>query len=209
LPRRLPLLLRHDRGGCSSRDAVSHVPCLCLFACCHLISPYCFLKQTETIRSDKFSEFGDANHQSSSRRSGSGDLYCCACNASRAHMCLLRTSNSFAAGAYRAHTRFEKRQFLSTPVRMTWQNRLVRRDSKDLLNSKSILACVREHWARVGRIGACFVRAANEIAASHGVCRRSQSGSALNRRQSGWETLWSEPRDLTVCRKTRISDFYT
>src|SRR5881227_1008777 len=37
----------------------------------------CFLKQTETIRSEKSSELADAHRQNSSRGSGSGDHYCC------------------------------------------------------------------------------------------------------------------------------------
>src|SRR5438132_1330125 len=49
----------------------------------------CFLKQTETIRSEKFSELADAHRQNSSRGSGSGDHYCCACDACWAHMSLL------------------------------------------------------------------------------------------------------------------------
>src|SRR5260370_32793876 len=49
----------------------------------------CFLKQTETIRSEKFSELADAHRQNSSRGSGSGDYYYCACDACWAHMSLL------------------------------------------------------------------------------------------------------------------------
>src|SRR6266567_3942935 len=55
-----------------------------------------FLKQTEMIHSEKFSELADAHRQNSSRGSGSGDHYCCACDACWAHMSLLRTSNSSA-----------------------------------------------------------------------------------------------------------------
>jgi hypothetical protein len=36
----------------------------------------CFLKQTETIRSEKSSELADAHRQNSSRGSGDGDHYC-------------------------------------------------------------------------------------------------------------------------------------
>jgi hypothetical protein len=39
----------------------------------------CFLKQTETIRSEKSSELADAHRQNSSRGSGSGDHYCYCC----------------------------------------------------------------------------------------------------------------------------------
>src|SRR5262249_22617243 len=49
----------------------------------------CFLKQTETIRSEQFSELADAHRQNSSYGSGSGDHYCCACDACWAHMSLL------------------------------------------------------------------------------------------------------------------------
>src|SRR6266851_5910020 len=48
-----------------------------------------FLKQTETIRSKKFSEFADAHSQNSSRGSRSGGYHCCACDAYWAHMSLL------------------------------------------------------------------------------------------------------------------------
>src|ERR1700686_1227005 len=47
-----------------------------------------FLKQTETTRSEEFSELADAHHQNSSCGSGSGDHYCCACDACWAHMSL-------------------------------------------------------------------------------------------------------------------------
>jgi hypothetical protein len=53
----------------------------------------CFLKQTETIRSKKFSELADAHRQNSSCGSGSGDHYCCACDACWAHMSLLISSS--------------------------------------------------------------------------------------------------------------------
>src|ERR1700675_2420838 len=49
----------------------------------------CFLNQTETIRSEQFFELADAHRQNSSRGSGSGDHYCCACDACWAHMSLL------------------------------------------------------------------------------------------------------------------------
>src|SRR5216683_2169951 len=55
----------------------------------------CFLKQTETIRPDQFSELADAHRQDSSRGSGSGDHYCCACDACWAHMSLLISSSPF------------------------------------------------------------------------------------------------------------------
>src|SRR5262249_29067270 len=45
-----------------------------------------FLNQTETTRSEKFSEFADAHRQDSSRGSGSGDHYRCGCDACWAHM---------------------------------------------------------------------------------------------------------------------------
>jgi hypothetical protein len=37
----------------------------------------CFLKQTETIRSEKSSQLADAHRQNSSRGSRSADHYCC------------------------------------------------------------------------------------------------------------------------------------
>src|SRR5207302_195179 len=40
----------------------------------------CFLKQTETSRSENFSELADAQCQNSSRGSGSGDDHCCTCD---------------------------------------------------------------------------------------------------------------------------------
>jgi hypothetical protein len=48
-----------------------------------------FLKQTETIRSEKVSEFADAHRQNSSRGSRSGGHHCCACDACWAHISLL------------------------------------------------------------------------------------------------------------------------
>src|ERR1700728_1130065 len=49
-----------------------------------------FLNQTETIRSEKSSEPAEAHRENSSRGSGSGDHYCCVCDAYRAHIALLR-----------------------------------------------------------------------------------------------------------------------
>src|SRR5580658_8513945 len=49
----------------------------------------CFLKQTDTIHSEKFAELADTDCQNSSRGSGSGDHYCCVCDACWAHMSLL------------------------------------------------------------------------------------------------------------------------
>src|SRR5262245_56488567 len=49
----------------------------------------CFRKQTETTRSEKYSELADAHRQNSSRESSSGDHYCRACDAYWAHMSLL------------------------------------------------------------------------------------------------------------------------
>src|SRR5262249_24144668 len=83
LLRSLPLLLRHDRG-CLHRD----MPFECSLSLSLLVAIsflLCFLKQTETTRSEKFSEFADAHRQNSSHGSGSGDHYCCACDACRAH----------------------------------------------------------------------------------------------------------------------------
>src|SRR5262247_1188620 len=57
LPRSLPLPLRHNRG-CLHREMPFRVLLVSLFACCHLISPL-FLKQTETIRSEKSCELAD------------------------------------------------------------------------------------------------------------------------------------------------------
>jgi hypothetical protein len=48
-----------------------------------------FLKQTETIRPEKFSEFADAHRQNSSRGSRSGGHHGCACDACWAHISLL------------------------------------------------------------------------------------------------------------------------
>jgi hypothetical protein len=45
-----------------------------------------FLKQTETIHLENFSEPADARRQNSSGGSGSGDDYRCVCDAYRAHM---------------------------------------------------------------------------------------------------------------------------
>src|SRR5215472_3955736 len=66
----------------------------------------CFLQLTETTRSEKFSAFADAHRQNSSCGSGRGDHHCCACDACRAHMCLVRTSNSFATAGTCRDTRF-------------------------------------------------------------------------------------------------------
>src|SRR5207245_10706180 len=56
----------------------------------------CFLKQTETIRSENFSELADAHRQNYSRGSVSGDHYCCACDACLPHMSILWTSTTSA-----------------------------------------------------------------------------------------------------------------
>src|SRR5260370_35412832 len=53
----------------------------------------CFLKQAETVRSEKFSELAHAHRQNSSRGSGSGDHYRCARDAYWPQMFLLSTSN--------------------------------------------------------------------------------------------------------------------
>jgi hypothetical protein len=45
-----------------------------------------FLKQTETIRPEKFSEFADAHRQNSSRGSRPGGHHCCAGDACWAHI---------------------------------------------------------------------------------------------------------------------------
>jgi hypothetical protein len=47
-----------------------------------------FLKQTETIRPEKFSEFADAHRQNFSGGSCAGSHHCCACNAYWAHISL-------------------------------------------------------------------------------------------------------------------------
>jgi hypothetical protein len=49
----------------------------------------CFLKLTEAIHSEEFSELCDAHRQKSSGGAGSGDQYCCGCNAGWTHMFLL------------------------------------------------------------------------------------------------------------------------
>src|ERR1700736_3757981 len=87
LARSLPLLLRHDRG-CVRRE----MPFPCSFSLSLLVAILfllCFMKQTETIRSENFSELADAHRQNSSRGSGSGDHYCCPCDACWGHMSLL------------------------------------------------------------------------------------------------------------------------
>jgi hypothetical protein len=43
------------------------------------------LKLTEAIRSEEFSEPGDAHRQKSSGGAGSGDQYCCGCDTCWAH----------------------------------------------------------------------------------------------------------------------------
>src|SRR6202162_3813509 len=48
-----------------------------------------FMKQTETIRSEKSPKLADAHRQNSSGGSGSGDDFCCACDTCRAHISLL------------------------------------------------------------------------------------------------------------------------
>jgi hypothetical protein len=48
-----------------------------------------FLKQTETIRFEKFFEFADARRQNSSRGSRSGGHHCYACDACWAHISIL------------------------------------------------------------------------------------------------------------------------
>jgi hypothetical protein len=47
-----------------------------------------FLKQTETIRSEKFSKSAYVHRQNSSRESRSGDHHGCACDACWAHISL-------------------------------------------------------------------------------------------------------------------------
>jgi hypothetical protein len=44
------------------------------------------LKLHKAIRSEEFSELGDAHRQKSSGGAGSGDQYCCGCDTSWAHM---------------------------------------------------------------------------------------------------------------------------
>src|SRR5216683_3297566 len=41
----------------------------------------CLLKQTETPRSEKFSELANVHRQNSSRETGRGDHHCCICDA--------------------------------------------------------------------------------------------------------------------------------
>jgi hypothetical protein len=47
-----------------------------------------FMKQTETIRPEKVSEFADVHRENSSRGSRSGGHHCCACDACWAHISL-------------------------------------------------------------------------------------------------------------------------
>src|SRR5215469_3595739 len=66
-------------------------PFRCSISLCSLVAIlsllfFCFLKQT--IHPEKLSEFADAYRQNSSRRTRSGNDYCCACDAYRAHMSL-------------------------------------------------------------------------------------------------------------------------
>src|SRR5262249_22931113 len=62
------------------------------FGCClslWLLVAILFLlvvKQTETTRSEEFSQLADAHRQNSSRGSGSGEHYCCTCDACWANM---------------------------------------------------------------------------------------------------------------------------
>src|SRR5262249_10864634 len=68
---------------------------ICPFGCCFSLASLvailfllCSLKQTETARSEKFSQLGDAHRQNSSRESGSGDHHGCVCDADWAHISL-------------------------------------------------------------------------------------------------------------------------
>src|SRR5215468_10971317 len=61
----------------------------------------CFLKQTETTRSEKFSELADARRQISPRGCGSGNHYCYICAACWAHISLHTASRSSRAPALR------------------------------------------------------------------------------------------------------------
>src|ERR1035438_8932809 len=70
--------------------AICSLPCsMSLSLLVAILFLLCSLKQTETIRSDKFSEFADAHRQNSPLGSGSGDHCCCACDAYWAHMPIL------------------------------------------------------------------------------------------------------------------------
>jgi hypothetical protein len=48
-----------------------------------------FMKQKQTIRHEKPSEFADAHRQNSSRGSRSGGHHCCACDACWTHISLI------------------------------------------------------------------------------------------------------------------------
>src|SRR5262245_47314857 len=69
---------------------------ICPFGCSFslaLLVPMSFLlwslKQSETTRSEKFSDLGDAHRQNSPCESSSGDHHCCVCDAYWAHISLL------------------------------------------------------------------------------------------------------------------------
>src|ERR1700690_634764 len=70
-------------AGCSLPCSVA----LCLLVAILFLLD--FLKQSEAIRAENFSELADANRQNSSRGSRSGGHCCCACDAGWAHICLL------------------------------------------------------------------------------------------------------------------------
>src|SRR5215831_1988969 len=66
------------------------------FGCCFSLASLiaisfllCSLKQTETPRSEKFSNLPDAHRQNPSCKAGSSDHHCCVCDAYRAHISLL------------------------------------------------------------------------------------------------------------------------
>src|SRR6267154_1408963 len=66
-------------------------------------TPTDFLKQTETIRPEKFSEFADAHRQNSSRGSGPGGHHCCASARCRMRSC--KCAQPFFAFLYSSSTR--------------------------------------------------------------------------------------------------------
>jgi hypothetical protein len=63
---------------------------LCLLVAILFLLPFLldFLKQTETIRPEKVSEFADPHRQNPSRGSRSGGHHCRACDACWAHISL-------------------------------------------------------------------------------------------------------------------------
>src|SRR5277367_88336 len=87
LTRSLPFLRRHNRW-CVHCQILLPLLHAILLAGCHFILLLLlldFVKQTSTIRPEKFAEFVDVHRQNSSRGSRSGGHHCRACDAHWAH----------------------------------------------------------------------------------------------------------------------------